>query len=111
MAANAGIIAAVASIATAATSAGVGVSQHQAAAKGRQRQSNAQSAAAASAAEQQRKADEAFAAANRRSPDIGSLLTAEQQGRLNGPAGTLLTSPEGVKKKPLLGGGASLLGV
>lgn len=94
-----------------ATASTVGaVSANSSAIKSRQQQRNAQAQAANTAADAQRKSDEAFAAANRRTPDVGSLLTAEQQERLRGPTSALLTGPGGVDKKKLTLGGTSLLG-
>lgn len=87
-----------------------GVTQEQAQRKGRRDQREAQNVAVASAASEQRKADEALAAANRKAPDVGSLLTAEQQARLKGPSTSLLTGSAGVDPNRLKLGRASLLG-
>ena len=96
-------------VAAAGTTVGA-IQANSSAIKSRQQQRNAQAQAANTAADAQRKSDEAFAAANRRTPDVGSLLTAEQQDRLRGPTTALLTGAGGVDKRKLTLGGTSLLG-
>ena len=107
----AGVVAAVGSVVAATAGTASAIHANSAAIKSRQQQRSAQSQAANTAADAQRKSDEAFAAANRRTPDVGSLLTAEQQDRLRGPTTALLTGAGGIDKKKLTLGGTSLLGL
>lgn len=95
---------------SAASSITTGVTSANAQRKGRRDQREAQNVAVATAASEQRKSDEALAAANRKAPDVGSLLTAEQQARLKGPSTSLLTGSAGVDPNRLKLGRASLLG-
>lgn len=78
--------------------------------RSRRRQQVAQEEAKAQAISQARKADEATAAANRKTPDVNSLLTAEQQKALTGSGSTLLTGPTGVDPANLKLGRKTLLG-
>ncbi len=87
-----------------------GITSDQAQRKGRRQQRVAQDSATAASVSEQRKADEALADANRKTPDITSLLTAEQQDRLRGPTTTLLTGANGVDPNRLKLGRTSLLG-
>lgn len=87
-----------------------GITSDQAQRKGRRQQRTAQEAATATSVAEQRKADEALAAANRQAPDVTSLLTAEQQDRLRGPTSTRLTGAAGVDPNRLKLGRTSLLG-
>jgi hypothetical protein len=81
---------------------GVGASVYQgerassAAKKGRRLQEEAQQQAVAAAVSERRRGDEAARAANRRSPDMDSLLLGEQDANKLGVASTMLTGPRGV---------------
>lgn len=73
-------------------------------------QEDAQKKAKAAAAAQERKADEAMNAANRKQPDTMAILSAAQQAAKGGPSGTMLTGPMGVNPNQLSLGKTSLLG-
>lgn len=91
--------------------AGVGAAEAKSGAiRGRRRQQVAQEEAKAQAISQARKADEANAQANRKTADVNSLLTAEQQKALTGAGSTLLTGPSGVDAANLKLGRKTLLG-
>ncbi len=75
---------------------------------GEQRQ--AQQQAAAQAASQQRRSAQAMAAANRRQPDMGSIMAGAAEGAGGGPTSTMLTGPTGVNPQDLALGRSSLLG-
>lgn len=89
---------------TGALSAGYGIYSGERAGQaqkvGMRRQAQAQQQAQAAAARQQRMAAEAQAAANRKQPDIGSILATEAELGKAGPASTLLTGPSGVRRAP-----------
>ncbi len=68
--------------------------------KGQRRQEQAQRQAQAAAARQQKLSAEAYAAANRRQPDVGDILATEAELGKMGAASTLLTGPTGPKKNP-----------
>lgn len=106
-----GVVGAIAGVASALAAGAQGITSDAASRKGRRQQRAANDTAVANAAAEQRKADEALAAANRRAPDVNSLLTAEQQDRLRGPTTTLLTGAAGaVDPNRLKLGRTSLLG-
>ena len=102
--------------ATAAAAAGTGYSIYageqskkaQGEAMAQQRQ--AQDRAAKDAAAQAEKSQEAINAANRKSPDVSSILGAAAKGAAGGPAGTMLTGPTGVNPNELTLGKNTLLG-
>lgn len=73
-------------------------------------QKQAQDAALAAARNTARKADEAYAKANQKSPDIAALLIAEQAAAKSGVGGTMLTGAGGVASDRLRLGRVSLLG-
>lgn len=74
------------------------------------RQEKAQRDAEARAISQQRRSEQEFAKANRKQPDIGSILEGEQQAALSGASSTMLTGPGGVDPNQLRLGRRSLLG-
>lgn len=127
IAAGAGTAAGAAAAATAATvgaaavgagaaAAGVGISaasaiQGQAAQQDAARQQKkAQQAATARAISQQRQSEMVTNAANRRTPDINSIMSAASQASKTGPSSTMLTGPSGVDPNSLALGRSSLLG-
>lgn len=69
--------------------------------QGRRLQDKAQKDSAAEAAAQLRRNEEAQRGANRKTPNVGDLLTSEQADRVRGPQSTLLT--QAGKGKPTLG--------
>jgi hypothetical protein len=71
----------------------------------RQAQDQAESAAIA----QQRRADMAYNAANKKTPDVQGILLGEQQAA-KGIGSTMLTGPGGIDKSKLVLGGGTLLG-
>lgn len=73
-------------------------------------QEDAQKKAKAAAKTQERKAEEATNAANRKQPDTMAILSAAQQAAKGGPSGTMLTGPQGVNPNQLSLGKTSLLG-
>lgn len=73
-------------------------------------QEEAQKDAKRAALAQERKADEAMNAANRKQPDTMAILSAAQQAAKGGPSGTMLTGPAGVSPNALQLGKTSLLG-
>ena len=87
------IVSAIAAVAGAATSAVTADQAANRARQGRRVQDKAQKDSAAAAAAELRRGEEANRAANRKEPNVGDLLTAEQTQRLKGPASTLLTQP------------------
>ena len=76
--------------------------------RGIDRQRAAQQTAQDAAIRQQKLSAEAYAKANAKTPDIGSILAAEQELSKTGAASTQLTTP-GPKKKPV-GQTTTLLG-
>ena len=111
-----GIEIAIAAAAAAAAAAGTGYAVYageradkaQEQALGEQRQ--AQTQASAQAASQQRRSAQAMAAANRRQPDMGSIMAGAAEGAGGGPTSTMLTGPTGVNPQDLALGRSSLLG-
>ena len=73
-------------------------------------QEKAQQQAQAQAQSEARKAEEATNAANRKTPQIGSLLGDAQMDANKGAASTLLTGPQGIDPQRLKLGKTSLLG-
>jgi hypothetical protein len=73
-------------------------------------QKKAQNQAARAAASQQRQSEMATNAANRRTPDINSIMSAASQASKTGPSATMLTGPSGVDPNSLALGRSSLLG-
>lgn len=97
----------------AAAAGGAAVQGHQqsvASKNARQGQKEAQADAKARALSQQRQNEQAQAAANRKTPDAGSLLQEEQAAALSGAGSTLLTGPAGVDPARLKLGRNTLLG-
>lgn len=96
--------------------AAIGVSAHQAREQKkiqeeqlrRQRDANFQQMQRALSA--QRRSQAESRAANRRGPDVASLLGRERNRALFGPGSTLLTGPKGAPNNSLLLGSKSLLG-
>ncbi len=73
-------------------------------------QKKAQNQATAAAASQQRQSEMAINAANRRSPDVSSIMAGASKAASGGPSGTMLTGPAGVDPNSLALGRSSLLG-
>jgi fatty acid desaturase len=71
-------------------------------------QKKAQTQATAAAASQQRQSEMAINAANRRSPDVSSIMAGASKAA--GVSGTMLTGPAGVDPNSLALGRSSLLG-
>jgi hypothetical protein len=100
----------------ASAAAGVGVStasaiQGKAAQDDAARQQKkAQTQATAAATSQQRQSEMAINAANRRSPDVNSIMAGASRAASGGPSGTMLTGPAGVDPNSLALGRSSLLG-
>lgn len=103
-----------AAIGAGAAAAGVGVSaasaiQGQAAQKDAARQQKkAQDQATRAAVSQQRQSEMTINAANRRSPDVSSIMAGAS--KASGVSGTMLTGPAGVDPNSLALGRSSLLG-
>ncbi len=74
------------------------------------RQEAAQRQATQRAAGEQRRGEQERRRANRRGPELGSLLGSQQRAGSGGAGGTLLTGPGGVSRGNLTLGGGSLLG-
>ncbi|WP_369952277.1 hypothetical protein [Ralstonia syzygii] len=75
---------------------------------GRQREAAQQAQDAA--AKQADQADQANNRANAKSPDVGAMLSANQQAAKGGMSGTMLTGPTGVDPSQLSLGKSTLLG-
>ncbi|AQW29118.1 hypothetical protein JK151_08905 [Ralstonia syzygii subsp. celebesensis] len=79
-----------------------------------QQQASAQKDAAQkaqqNAAQQADQADQANNRANAKSPDVGAMLSANQQAAKGGMSGTMLTGPTGVDPSQLSLGKSTLLG-
>ena len=73
-------------------------------------QQKAQSEAKANALKQEKAADEAFNAANRKKPDTMAILDAASQSGKAGASSTMLTGPMGVDPSALTLGKNTLLG-
>ena len=73
-------------------------------------QKKAQTQATAAAASQQRQSEMAINAANRRSPDVSSIMAGASKAAGSGVSGTMLTGPAGVDPNSLALGRSSLLG-
>lgn len=78
--------------------------------KASKKQTAAQNEARAAAQKQEKLADEAVNAANRKTPDTGALLTAAGNMGATGPMSTMLTGPAGVDSNTLSLGKNTLLG-
>lgn len=78
--------------------------------KAARQQAQAQATAAGQARSQQRQSEMAMAAANRRQPDIATMMANAAEGAAGGPAGTMLTGPTGVNPQDLALGRSTLLG-
>ena len=94
---------------SAAAGAGIGgmIDQYQAGKKAASLQEQAMSQAMA---QQKAAADQAYNAANRKSPNIAGLLGSAMLASKGGNAGTMLTGPTGVDTKSLTLGRTTLLG-
>ena len=105
-----------AAVGAAAAAAGVGVSAasaiagQQAQQDAMRQQKRAQQAATSKAISQQRQSEMVTNAANRRTPDISSIMSAASQASKTGPSATMLTGPGGVDPTSLALGRSSLLG-
>jgi hypothetical protein len=73
-------------------------------------QKKAQTQATAAAASQQRQSEMTINAANRRSPDVSSIMAGASKAASGGVGGTMLTGPAGVDPNSLALGRSSLLG-
>lgn len=73
-------------------------------------QRTAQAEAKQAAEQQQSTAEQNINKANAKSPDAGAILSAASQAAKGGPAGTMLTGPQGVKSADLNLGKSTLLG-
>lgn len=73
-------------------------------------QQQAQTEAKAQATSQERRSQQAYNAANRKSPDVGSIMAGAEQAAKSGGAGTMLTGPTGVDPNQLALGKNTLLG-
>jgi hypothetical protein len=73
-------------------------------------QKKAQAQATQAAASQQRQSEMSINAANRRSPDVSSIMAGASKAASGGPSGTMLTGPAGVDPNSLALGRSSLLG-
>ncbi|NDG61870.1 MAG: hypothetical protein EBY29_00155 [Planctomycetes bacterium] len=73
-------------------------------------QKKAQDQATRAAASQQRQSEMSINAANRRSPDVSSIMAGASKAASGGAAGTMLTGPAGVDPNSLALGRSSLLG-
>jgi hypothetical protein len=111
---EASVLAAWALAAGAAAGAGAtaysAVSSSQAQDYAARQQKKAQDAAAAKARTEQRRSQQAMAAANRAEPDVAGIMGAAQSGAAGGPASTMLAGPTGVNPQELQLGRTSLLG-
>lgn len=106
-AAAVGAGAAVAGVGASVASSMAGQQAQQDAAR---QQKKAQQAATAKAISQQRQSEMVTNAANRRTPDINSIMSAASQASKSGPSSTMLTGPGGVDPNSLALGRSSLLG-
>lgn len=73
-------------------------------------QKKAQRQAEAAAQAQATQADKEFNAANKKTPDIASMLAGNQRDAMGGASSTMLTGPSGVDAKSLTLGKSTLLG-
>ena len=73
-------------------------------------QKKAQQAATSKSISQQRQSEMVTNAANRRTPDINSIMSAASQASKTGPSATMLTGSSGVDPNSLALGRSSLLG-
>ena len=97
------IVMAVAAVASTAYSIYSGEKQKSA-------QKSAAKTAQANADKQAQLAEQDLNRANQKSPDVGALLSANQQQSLSGQSGTMLTGSQGVDPNSLSLGRATLLG-
>lgn len=104
----------VASAAAAAAGTGFSIANAQSGKKAQQKamqqQEQAQNQAAAQAQSQARRSEYAANEANRKTPDLNSIMQSASQGAMGGPASTMLTGPGGVDPNSLALGKNSLLG-
>lgn len=96
-------------VAAAASVASIAVSTDQAQ-KQASAQKKAQKQAEAAAQAQATQADKEFNAANKKTPDIASMLAGNQRDAMGGASSTMLTGPSGVDAKSLTLGKSTLLG-
>ena len=78
--------------------------------KSLQMQEQAQQEAKSAAKSQERKSEMAYNAANRKTPDVGAIMSSAEQAAKGGPSGTMLTGPAGVDPNQLALGKNTLLG-
>ena len=74
------------------------------------RQQTAQTQAVAAAEKQNQQSQQLVNQANRKKPDVSSIMQAAADSSSGGPAGTMLTGPTGVDPNSLALGKSSLLG-
>lgn len=87
-----------------------GEEQSKAQAKSLEQQKQAQSEAKTAAEKTQSTAEQNVNRANAKQPDAGAILSAAGQAAKGGPAGTMLTGPQGVNPSDLSLGKSTLLG-
>ena len=87
-----------------------GERQGQQAKKSRNQQADAQERARSASVREQKRAEEEQRRANRRTPDVASLLGAAQRDAQAGAGSTLLSGAQGIRRNNLLLGGGSRLG-
>ncbi len=75
-----------------------------------QQQRQAQAEAKTAAEKQQATAEQNVNKANSKTPDAGAIMSAASQAAKGGPAGTMLTGPQGVNTADLNLGKSTLLG-
>lgn len=73
-------------------------------------QEQAQKEAKSQAKSQARQSEMAYSAANRKTPDVGAIMSSAEQAAKGGPSGTMLTGPGGVDPNELKLGKNTLLG-
>ena len=106
----AAIVAATAAVAGTGYSVYAGEQQKAAQADALAKQEQAQKEATDRAKGQQQQAEQANNAARAKSPDVSGVLGAAAEAAKGGPAGTMLTGPQGVNPADLTLGKNTLLG-
>lgn len=105
-----------AGVTAAATAAGVGYTiasgedAKRKQANALENQERAQDAAVKAAEGQRKRSEMAVNAANRKTPDVGSIMRSAGASGNNAPSGTMLTGPTGVDPNALALGKSTLLG-
>lgn len=95
---------------TAAVAAASAYSSYSQGKKSAAAQKTANKKAQANADKQAQLAEQDLNRANQKSPDVGALLSANQQQSLSGQSGTMLTGSQGVDPNSLSLGKSTLLG-